>query len=483
MTSRPASDGFRLVVINALYLVGVHNIALLTRFALAVAAAIYLGPALYGMYLVAYALYLTMLPLAGGGLQFILSREIGRDADAGGRIVFPSLLVRLGLALITAFICFFSGWIFDDRDGFRLLMAVFALALIGRSIAVWVNAVFTAHHLSRYNLALELIFRIAEVVVAVFVLSAGYGVVVLALVHAASWWTQAIAGLWVMQRRFSHLYPVWQPSLMARLLRSGIPLALILFLITWQLQGPIVLFKWLAPSAVEVGQLALSFQIFLTLGGLSHAVSHAVLPALSAAADFEDAERRFLSLATRVGILAGTIFALTGWAFGTPLIVSVFGAAYEATGTLMGPVLLLFTPLFIGDSLWQTFVARLQARIGLICALQGALVSTLAVWILASVFAGLGAIIGAGIGLSIWVVCLLHRSQWSPAGGDGRRIGLALGLSAGALAAYFALASLLMKPLAFIGVTVSLLIFSWLLVFSANDRRMLKGIALREPGQ
>ena len=479
MSTRPAADGYQRVIINVFYLLAAQHVGLLARFVLVVAAAIYLGPALYGLFQVASAWYLAMLPLAGGGMQFILSREIGRNAEIGRQIVFPALLVRLALALSTATVCFFSGWLFDDGDGFRVLLGVLALALIGRSIALWANAVFTAHQSSRYNFILQLIFRIAEAAAALLTLSAGYGVVALAFVHAISWWMQALAGLWVLHYRFGELRPVWQPSVMMRLFLSGIPLALVLFLITWQLQGPLVLFKQLLPDADEIGRLALTFQIFLTLGSLAWVVGNACLPALSATKDVAAIRQRFLSLIMRIGILAGAIFALTGWAFGKSIVVLVFGPAYQQTGVLLGPALLLFTPLFIGNNLWQTLVAQSRVRDGLICALQGAVVTTLAVWVLTHAFAGLGAIIGTGIGLSTWVVCLLRRAHGVPTGDDGRRVSLALGLSAGALAVYFALAPFI-QAITFIGVMSTLATASWLLVFSADERRMLKGIARRK---
>ena len=467
----------RRVLVNSLYLVVARNIGMLARLVLVVAAAFYLGPADYGLFQVGYAWYLVLLPLAGGGLQLILGREIGRDAEAGRSIILPSLLIRTGLALTAALLCVLGGMLLEDGDRFRLLIEVFAIALFGRSIASWADAVFTAHHASRYNFRLALVFRMMEAILALTVLIAGQGIIALALVHAICWWLQALAGLGLLFARFRPAQMHWAPERMAGLLWHGLPLALTLLLIAWQIQGPLVLYKPLSVDAESAGELALAFQVFQMSATLAWAVGAAALPALSAADSGED-RHAFISAMVRYGIVGGTALALGAWALGSVLIETLFGPAYAGAGTMLGPALLLFIPTFIGNNIWQAFIAESRIAAALRCALVGAIASTAAVVPLSILFAAPGSIAGTGIGLTIWVICLLveaHRyGMWRPFDAG---LGIALGLlsSSLSLALYLALAPS-QALLAFCGAILLLAAAGWKLVANDHERRAIRSL-------
>lgn len=466
------SKPYRRVGISALYLSAGQYVGVLNRIILLVAAAFYLGPELYGMYQVGQAWYLAWLPVAGGGLQFLLAREIGYDPNASVRIVFPTLLLRLGLVSLAAAGCLVTAPLFQEGRPW-ILLAIFAMALGGRSIASWCTAVFNAHQYARYELSLALRFRLLETVAAVLALVMGQGILVLATIHALSWWLQAGAGLWLVHTRVCALKPVWAPATLWHLLVRGAPLSLGALTIAWQMQGPLLIFNRYAETGEHVGHLALLMQVFsmAAIACLSFAV--ALLPALSAEQNTGGGNNRFVALVLRIGIVLGTYLMLAGWAIGNLIIETLFGEQFLGDPLLIGLALALTTPFFFGNTLWQAFIAHRRVAAGVACGLGGAVVSTGAVLVLVQRYGNLGAVCGAGLGLTIWASSLFCLSPCPPNRAERHAILLASGLWLSAMACYLAIAPQ-WRSFTLCALTLAVGFASWSFVLLPEERRSLR---------
>ncbi|ESQ12149.1 MAG: hypothetical protein N838_08970 [Thiohalocapsa sp. PB-PSB1] len=100
----------------------------------------------------------------------------------------------------------------------------------------------------------ELIFRPQEIVLGVLVLTAGGGLLGLALTHCAVSTAQAISGLLLVHRRFRRLTLDWRIDVEAiGLLRQGLMVRLSPVLRNAMLAGTVILFRQLSDDLDTLG--------------------------------------------------------------------------------------------------------------------------------------------------------------------------------------------------------------------------------------
>jgi O-antigen/teichoic acid export membrane protein len=192
------------------------------------------------------------------------------------------------------------------------------------------------------------------------------------------------------------------------LLSHGLPLGLSALATAWLLQGPIVVFRHVNPDPTAVGQLGLTLQALTILVGLAWSLAAASLPVLSRSVAREDGkDRKFVSVLSRAGWLAGAAIAMAGLAVGPRLVITIFGESYADAGQLLGPVLALFGPLFIGLSGATVLVAHGRR----ISTLGHSAAAAIALWaltpFLTQIFGAHGVIHSAALAYSLWAITQL----------------------------------------------------------------------------
>ena len=397
--------GFKSIAVNTGHLVVARILAQATRVIYIVLVARVFGPELYGLLLYGQSVYMALLPLAALGMGRVLGSEIAKNRARGQVLVGQALTLRVSGALVAAALCGLLGWANDSESTTRMLLLVFAAALFGRAIAAWAEDVCVAYEAARHIARQELLFRPAELAIAVLVIILGGGVIALAAVHAAIWWLQGLRGIYIVNRRVVPVRALLSNSEAQLLLTRGVPLGISAVLTTWLFQGPIVLFRQSAHDADAVGQFALIMQALMILVAVAWSVAAAALPVLSrAAARADGMDRGFLDALGRLGWLGSVLLGLVGLAIGPWAIVHVFGSEYAYAGEMLGWALMLSGPMLVGLMTSTVLVAHGRRRATVIYALAGAASLTFLLPPMSIDNGAVGAVLACGIGMGIWAV-------------------------------------------------------------------------------
>lgn len=408
--STPVIEGGGVATIarNLTYLLGGRGVYFVTRFLYVVILARVLGPQVYGMINYGIAWYLLFLPLTRMGLEVVLSRDVGQNRQVGVRTAAITLTLRIASTTLATIAYLILSCFIEDDPASRLMVLVFALALIGRSLATWTENVFTAYEVNKYSFRQQSIFRPMEVVLGFLVIIVWREALLVVVIHGLVWCLQAFYGLTLIRRR---LFPLWLDrnlSDLRRIFLQGLPLAAAMLLMALPYQGPLIFFRHLASTGAFLGQLALAMSVFFILSQIPMVLGSVSLPALSRSVERGDEKDRvFAETALRFSLFLGTILALLGTALGPWLTVQIFGSRYTQAGTLVGPVLWLMIPWAAGHALVIVLIARKLDFQILFCALIGAVVFSLTISAAVLRYDALGAIWSAALAMSLTTLSLI----------------------------------------------------------------------------
>jgi O-antigen/teichoic acid export membrane protein len=367
-----------------------------------------LGPELYGLFVYGQSWYLSLLPLTSFGIYLLLSKTIGTNPAAAPGALAYTLAFRVGVATAAALLSAGAAYFCEPDPIARVLLFVFSLALLGRAIVIWTEHAFIAFESAHYALRSELYFRLIESGVGILLLVWGSKVLPIAILHALVWWLQAIAALRIIHRRLAPvgLHCTWQRA--RELLVSGWPLSLNIFCIGFLLQGPMVLYRSLAPSELHIGQMAVPLQAFALLAILPTAVSGAALPVLARLGRSSSGEDvRVTQTMIRLGYGFGAVVGLIGLALGSWLVKGILGVRYTMAGEFIGPALWLVIPYTCGSVLTSLALVQGRIRPAVMCSAGGALALVAAVPLLTGWWENAGVIVATAVALSCWVGLLL----------------------------------------------------------------------------
>lgn len=380
----------------------------MTRFFYAVILARVLGPQVYGMINYGIAWYLLFLPLTRMGLEIVLSRDAGKNRQEGARTAAITLTLQIAsITLVTAVYVILS-WFIEDDPASRLMVFVFAFALIGRSLAMWTENVYTAYEVNEYSFRQQSLFRSLEVVLGLLVLMVWREALLVVVIHGLVWCLQAFYGLALICHRVFPLRLSRNFSDLRRILFQCLPLGAAILLMSLPYQGPLIIFRHLVSSGDTLGQLALAMQVFFMLSNIPFALGSVSLPVLSRSAERGDGKDSvFAETTLRFSLLFGTVLALLGMALGPWLTVQIFGKSYTQAGTLAGPVLWLMIPWSAGHALVRVLMARKLDFAVLFCALIGAVFFSLTISGAILRYDALGAIWSAGTGMILTTMGLI----------------------------------------------------------------------------
>ena len=403
-------QGIKSILQNASYLMGSRLYNALVRGIYVVIIARYLGPELYGVFNYGIFWYLAFLSITNFGLQMILSRELGKDRTGGSDLIALSFTLKASASIVAAVICGISGWLYESEGVIQHFLLILSIALVGRSISVWADWVFTAFEESHFTLRQEIIFRTLELILALFVLAFGGGILWLAGAHALIWCLQAGFGLTLLKRHFKgiHIRLVWQP--IASLLAEGVILNISIVFMTWLLRGPVLMFRHIEGAVSGLGQLALVMQLFTILSGLVLSVAIAALPVLSRSVARKDGkERIFAHWVVRIAILIGTAIGCAGLGIGEWLVSSIFGTRYLLAGHLFALSLWLLIPWILGTMLWRVFIVHKKLFWPTLAVASGALSMSLCFKWFVTEWGPSGAIFAVGVGMFVWAAMLIGK--------------------------------------------------------------------------
>ena len=397
---------------NLGYLLGGRAIYFLTRAIYVVILARVMGPQIYGLINYGMAWYLLFLPLTRLGLEMVLSREVGQDRIVGDRTAAVTLTLRIvSVVVVSVVYIVLSAWIEDD-PATRLMVLVFSFALIGRSLALWTENVYTSYEINQYTFRQQAIFRPLEVVLCLLVIVIRQEALLVVVVHGLVWCLEAVYGLIIIRRHVFKLRLDSNLVALKRIFLQGVPLGVSMLLISLPSQGPLIFFRHIASAGESLGQLALAMQTFILLSYLPLAIGSVALPVLSRSAAREDGKDRvYAETMLRFSLLLGGVLAIAGTAFGPWATVQIFGVRYAQAGSLIGPALWLMIPWSAGHALMGVLMADKRDVAVFISALAGAVFFTLAISPAVLRYDAAGAIGAAAGAMSLTAFFLINALQ------------------------------------------------------------------------
>lgn len=399
-----------LIVWNAVYLLGERWMSNAVRVVYVIVLARRLGSERYGVFNYGMSWYLMFMVSGDIGLKTIISRAVGQNRAQGEQIISQTFAIYAILTILTALLCGGIGWWMETQLTTQRLILIFTCALTGRWLAVWNQGIFIAYEANRVMFGQNTFFRALEVVVSIFALLAGSGMLVVAGIHALSWWAQAIYGFSVIQARLTRFRWVWNwPDVRVLLAQGGVLGGCGALLMLFQ-QGPLVAFRYLSDAPHLIGQFALVLQVFLVFGQIPVVSNIAALPGLSRSVSRQDGkDRLFIETILRFALLLGTILALFGISWGPAIIRLLVGDAYAQAGRFAGYALWLLIPWTFGHTLHNGLLARGKYGMALRCLGIGTVAFLFALWFLAPSLGISGMILAMAIGMGLWAGMLLWQ--------------------------------------------------------------------------
>lgn len=395
----------RRILKGAAFLGGAQMIRTLVRALYMVVLARYLGAELFGRFNYGLGWYLAFMSISYLGFDLILGKEDGaREERKADSFVAATLRVQLIVSMFAAFLSGLAALLVEAPEIIPVL-AVFSVALIGRSVSAWCGFVFTAKQKFNKVFWMETACRLLEAAVGTVALLLGAGLFEAVLIHTLFWWVQAAWGLWELSAARLLMIPISVSRLVSRIGDAPIILGIAGIAQTWLAQAPVVMYRLLGGNDASLGQVALAFQVFGLLAGLSWTVVRAVLPDLSRSVreggtgDVRFVER--LVQTTIVGV--GALTALAN-VVGAPFLEFVFGQQYAVAGSYLPYVIAASAFYTLGVASHQVLVSHGRQETILYGTLTGTGISTLVMIIAWQWTTFHASIISLACGLLAWVL-------------------------------------------------------------------------------
>jgi len=401
-------NGIRSIFQNSAFLMGGRWINMLVRMFYIVILARLLGAELYGIYNYGISIYMPFFVLTSIGIGQLLSNLVASDKTSGHDIVSQTFTLRLIAGILSAISMTTIGWLTEEIFQTKVLFLFFSIALIGRTLAIWVQEVFTAYEINQHSFHLQLIFRPIECLLALIVLVKGGSILALALVHAISWWLQALSGLKLVRKNIPKFYFSHKLKHISYLLPKCLIIGLTGMLINWMNQGAITFTRYMEGMGNSLGQFALAMQGVLLLSSIIISFNDAALPVLTQSVHRQDGKDIiYVETQMRLAIFLGAISGLTGMFFGTWLVNLLFGPKYLEAGQLLGFTMWLLIPFLWGNALNALYLARSHYQEALLCAFLGILSFLTSLLCFAAHLGNMGVILSSAAGMIVWSVSLI----------------------------------------------------------------------------
>ncbi len=168
---------------NAGSKLGAEVVGRLLQFGLIYLAQRTLGPEGYGQYTYAVAVGFVLAPVSDLGVQLSVTRELARDAGSAARIAGVGLAIKLPLALIVGVLLLLVSW--TRPPAVQTAALVLGMSVVLASFVDFLGYTFRGLQRVDYEARLTLAFRFLTASLGATALWAGWGLLGLAIAHAA----------------------------------------------------------------------------------------------------------------------------------------------------------------------------------------------------------------------------------------------------------------------------------------------------------
>jgi O-antigen/teichoic acid export membrane protein len=331
---------------------------------LAVFIARWLGVRDLGIYSAAFAYYALIAPAGELGFVSLLVREIGKDRSVTNRyLVHASAIAAAASTVAIGLFWLVVPQLSLDAE-LKESILVIALALLPRTLNLIQEAVFIAHQQVQYQTYVTATGSVVNVVVGLYLLKSGHGLVSLFVVFVAIQYVVTLVYFAIINRRIARIRPEFDRRFAAGFLRDVAPFAGTSFLAAFFSRPEIIMLS-LIGTAEQVGFYSAALKIASLWDDVPAIFMANVFPRLSRA--YRSAHREFDLLRTKaLSYLLAVSLPLSAGIVATavPLIATVYGSGFDESVTPLR-ILALGIPLVsLQAVLWRTLST--QGRQGLV---------------------------------------------------------------------------------------------------------------------
>ena len=372
-----------------------------------------LGPEMIGLYNYGLAWYLIFLPLACWALGQLLGMYLGRKPSNTEDIVGATLLIRIFATVLAALFCFIIGFLTNDDPLSRIVVSVFVIALVGRSLAMWGRACFVAVELSHYSAGLEVGFRLLEVFCGLIYFFFGGGIIGLCAIHSACFVVEGLIAIVLVRKRLSFRKIFVPSSFLRPYAVEAFPIVLNIFFLLALFQSGFVVLKHVSMDMRTLGLYTVASLLISNTAFISEALGNAALPILSRAHARGTGETIiFLEAMLKICTLCSAVLIIFVIIFDTIIIQILYGEKYlMASGVLVIcaiAMLSCYALPIVNSVLYAGFEYVLAAvNIG-VALIANIIVTILLVPSMAEKAPAFGLLTGASIALILHLI-LIHR--------------------------------------------------------------------------
>jgi len=374
-----------------------------------------LGAQEYGRLAVALGVAIVFLTISFAGANWRLAVEIGRNLNAVGSIAGRYVKVRLLTVGIAVLACLgWAGFMVQPPDQ-ALLLALFAVTLVPRSLATLYGAVQIGTGRSDRAISCELVGRIAEIAIIITILNGNIaGILAVPLVQFFTWSMQA---MWLRAKGPALSFELGFGQAVKSVLPGALPYAALGAGMAWLQQSALIAAPDLTEPDAFLGASAIAVAAMAAGLALLNSLSAPYLPVLARSEDAQNSHgTRFAIGACALAAAGGLIcFSFLSEA-GRPILSALVGEGFAGLANNASAFALM-----IGAHAWLVLICTLASvRERVWSAAVPVLLAIPAVWFLARALAievaEIAPVIAstAGAGLAALVLTcsyLLRRAQ------------------------------------------------------------------------
>jgi O-antigen/teichoic acid export membrane protein len=348
-------------------------------------------------------------------LQFLVADPETRDKTASA--VFTFKLLAYPLLVLTM-------WAMSRAMGNRL--PAFTILLLASFFALFTSlleylcSVTNAFHRMDLEAFLKVFNRFCMVLFGFVALRLGHTATLLWAISTATFLACVLA-LFVLRRRLVPIYLFWDPKIIAKVLKAGLPIAGTIIVGTIYLKWDLLVLSYFNVGKQEIGWYAGAFKIVEAFAALPTLLGAALFPMiLQLRTENPAALDRLLFASTKAVLLFSIPVAATISLFSRQIISIVYGQTYLPGAAALAIIIWCIIPIFLFFYLMFVNVAAGHAKANLLSASAALIAGLVANVILVPRIGYLGAAWAALIAnssfaaLATWRVCTLFRKASIP---------------------------------------------------------------------
>ena len=323
-------------------------INIISRIVYIILIARFLGPDLYGIISYSQSWYMSFLPFTLFGFGLVIINTLSSKNKNKENIFSEILSIRLLLISASVLICLSISLFYIEDNTSTLLLNIFCLALIGRSIYQWSDEIFISYEKASLSLKFETGFRLAETIFGIFLIIKTQNLIYIALNHSLLWLAQGLFALYISKTRLITISITLKSSVILKHLKNSLPLGISAALNGLLFTIPILFYKQSGATNNLIGNLSVNIQALIVIGSLFIAISKAALPSLNRSLSTNSREiTTYINIMLRIAIVFGSIVGILGLAFGEQVIFYVLNEKYAYAGINLGITLYILIPFIM----------------------------------------------------------------------------------------------------------------------------------------